>query len=330
MGLLEAIVLGLVQGLTEFLPVSSTAHLRIVPELLGWPDPGAAYSAVIQLGTVAAVLVYFARDIGRLVRAFFSALAERAPFSTPDARLAWSVLLGTIPIGLAGLALKKTIATSFRSLYIVAGALILLALVLWWAERKASHRRRLEDLTVRDGVIIGGWQALALVPGVSRSGVTLTAGFGLGFEREAAARFSFLLSIPSTMLAGLWELKELLQSPERPPVMALVVGTAVSFVSGMSAIAWLLRFLRTRTALVFVAYRIALGVMLLVLLAKGVLHPRSGLQVPAGTSPAPHAVAAAPSAALAATEPGPPGVPPAPPATRADGPGVVPVAAESP
>jgi undecaprenyl-diphosphatase len=277
MGLLEAVVLGLVQGLTEFLPISSTAHLRIVPELLGWPDPGAAYSAVIQLGTVAACIVYFSRDLVRLIQAFFEGLLKKAPLGSADARLAWAVLLGTLPIGIAGLLLKHTIETSFRSLYVVASALIVLALVLWWAERTATHHRNLESLTVRDGVLIGAAQALALVPGVSRSGVTLTAGFGLGFRREDAARFSFLLSIPATALAGLLELKHLIHAHEHVPLTAVAVGTLVSFVSGMAAIAWLLRYLRTRTALVFVGYRIALGLLLFALLATHVLQARSGL-----------------------------------------------------
>jgi undecaprenyl-diphosphatase len=285
MGLLEAVVLGLVQGLTEFLPISSTAHLRVVPELFGWPDPGAAYSAVIQLGTVAAVLLYFARDLGRLAVGFFSGLARRSPFGTPEARLAWAVLLGTLPIGVLGLALKKTIETSFRSLYVVASALVALALLLWWAEKTATHRRKLNQLTVKDGVLIGMAQATALIPGASRSGVTLTAGFALGLEREAAARFSFLLSIPSTALAGLWELRDLVHATDRPSNLALAVGTGVSFVSGIAAIAWLLHYLRTRTALIFVWYRIALGLLLFGLLAAGILKPRSGLSEASGPSP---------------------------------------------
>ena len=277
MGLLEAIVLGLVQGLTEFLPISSTAHLRVAPELLGWPDPGAAYSAVIQLGTVLAVLIYFRRDVGRLTLAFFQGLVRRQPWGTEDARLAWSVLLGSIPIAVLGLLLKPIIETSFRSLYVVAIALIVLALVLFWAERTATHSRPLESLTVRDGVLIGVAQALALVPGVSRSGITLTAGFKLGLQREAAARYSFLLSLPATAGAGLLELRHLVKDHEHVPLVMVAVGTLVSFLSGMAAIAWLLHYLRTRTALVFVGYRIALGVLLLVLLSLGVLQARSGL-----------------------------------------------------
>lgn len=273
MSLLEAIVLGVVQGLTEFLPISSTAHLRVVPALLGWGDPGAAYSAVIQLGTVVAVLVYFARDLWRLTKAFLAGLVARKPFGTEDARIAWFVGIGTIPIGVFGLLLKKRIETDFRSLYIIAGSLIVLAIILFVIERVAKFNRGLGDLTLKDGVVVGLWQALALIPGSSRSGTTITGGLSLGLNREAAARFSFLLSIPATGLAGLAKLKDLLEATDRPSTMALVVGTAVSFATGMAAIAGLLQFVKTRSMLVFVVYRIALGVLLLGLLAAGVLQP---------------------------------------------------------
>lgn len=273
MTLLEAIVLGLVQGLTEFLPISSTAHLKIVPALLGWDDPGAAYSAVIQLGTVGAVLVYFARDLGRLTKGFIRGLVERRPLGNEDSRLAWFVGLGTIPIGLLGLTFKSVIETTLRSLYIISASLIALAIVLFIVERLAKHVRTLQQMTLRDGLIIGAWQALALIPGASRSGTTITGGLSLGFTREDAARYSFLLSIPATTLAGIFELKHLLEAPTRPATLMLVVGTAVSFVSGLAAIAGLLRFLRTRSTMVFVAYRIGLGLLLLGLLTAGVLKP---------------------------------------------------------
>lgn len=281
MSLLEAVVLGLVQGLTEFLPISSTAHLRIAPELFGWRDPGAAYSAVIQLGTVLAVILYFWRDLLRLGRAFFVGLWRREPFGTFDARLAWYVLLGTVPIGVFGLAFKRAIETSLRSLYVVSASLIALAIILLVAERLASHRRTLEEMTLKDGIIIGLWQALALIPGSSRSGTTLTGGLALGLKREDAARYSFLLSVPATALAGVFELKHLLEVTERPSTAALLVGTLVAFGSGMAAIAGLLRYLRTRTTLVFVVYRVVLGGLLLALLAAGVLRPHAGLEAPA-------------------------------------------------
>ncbi|NMO15794.1 undecaprenyl-diphosphate phosphatase [Pyxidicoccus fallax] len=278
MSLLEAIVLGLVQGLTEFLPISSTAHLRIAPELFGWKDPGAAYSAVIQLGTVAAVLIYFRKDIVALTAAFFRGLARREPFGTLESRLAWFVLVGTLPIGVCGLAFKKLIENEFRSLYVIAGSLIILALILFVVERTASHRRTLADMTWKDGILIGLFQAVALIPGSSRSGTTMTGGLALGLKREDAARYSFLLSIPATTLAGVFELKHLLEATERPSALSLWVGTLVAFGSGMAAIAWLLSYLRSRTMLVFVVYRVALGVLLLVLLQMGKLSPRSGLE----------------------------------------------------
>jgi undecaprenyl-diphosphatase len=278
MSLLEAIVLGLVQGLTEFLPISSTAHLRIAPELFGWKDPGAAYSAVIQLGTVAAVLIYFRKDIVTLVAAFFRGLARREPFGTLESRLAWFVLVGTLPVGVCGLAFKKLIENQFRSLYVISGSLIILALILFAVERYASHQRTLADMGWKDGIIIGLWQALALIPGSSRSGTTLTGGLSLGFKREDAARYSFLLSIPATTLAGVFELKHLLEATERPSALSLWVGTLVAFGSGMAAIAWLLSYLRSRTTLVFVVYRVALGVLLLVLLQAGKLQPMSGVE----------------------------------------------------
>jgi undecaprenyl-diphosphatase len=273
MTFLEAIVLGLVQGITEFLPISSTAHLRIVPALLGWGDPGAAYSAVIQLGTVGAVLVYFAKDLVALTRAFVQGVVTRQPFGTLESRLAWFVGLGTLPIGVLGLAFKKAIETNLRSLWVMSVSLIVLALVLLIVERVAKHVRTLDSLTLKDALIIGSCQAVALIPGSSRSGTTITGALALGLKREDAARYSFLLSIPATALAGIFELKHLLQASERPDLSLLVVGTVVSFLSGMAAIAGLLQFLRSRSMLVFVVYRVVLGVTLLVLLSRGVLAP---------------------------------------------------------
>ena len=273
MSIFEAVVLGIVQGITEFLPISSTAHLRIVPALLGWDDPGAAYSAVIQLGTVAAVLAYFRADIIKLTKGFFRGLIDKKPFGTEDSRLAWFVGLGTIPISVLGLLFKSKIETSARSLYVIAASLIVLAIVLFIVERVASHKRTLAELTLKDGIIIGLWQALALIPGSSRSGTTITGGLSLGLRREDAARYSFLLSIPATTLAGLLKLKDLLHDTARPSTMALVVGTVVSFVAGLAAIGGLLRFVKTRSMLVFVIYRIVVGVLLLVLLGAGVLQP---------------------------------------------------------
>jgi undecaprenyl-diphosphatase len=270
--LFEAFVLGVVQGLTEFLPISSTAHLRIVPALLGWKDPGAAYSAVIQLGTVVAVLAYFWKDIIKLTKAFVRGLVDRQPFGTEDSRLAWFVGLGTIPIALCGLLLKEYIKTSLRSLYVISASLIILAIVLFFVERFASHKRTIGQLTLKDGIIVGLWQALALIPGSSRSGTTITGALSLGLRREDAARYSFLLSIPATTLAGLLEMKDLFEATSRPSLGALVMGTVVSFIAGIVAISGLLRFLKNQSMFVFVVYRIVLGVLLLGMLGAGVLQ----------------------------------------------------------
>jgi undecaprenyl-diphosphatase len=275
MSLFEAIVLGVVQGVTEFLPISSTAHLRIVPALLGWGDPGAAFSAIIQLGTVAAVVLYFWKDLIRLAVAFFAGLARKAPFATVDSRLAWCVIVGTIPVAVAGKLFKDSIETSLRSLYVIATSMMVLAVVLWLAERFAQHKRATEEMTLKDGAIIGLCQAVALIPGSSRSGTTLTGGLALGFKREDAARYSFLLSIPANAAAGFYQLKQLLHAPQRPSMLILTVGTVVSFVVGMAAIAALLRYLRTRTTFVFVAYRLVMGSVLFALLATGRLLPNA-------------------------------------------------------
>lgn len=274
MNLLQALVLGAIQGLTEFLPISSTAHLRVIPALLGWSDPGAAYSAIIQLGTTIAVLVYFAGDILRIARAFLSALAKRRPFETADARMGWYVILGTVPVAAAGLLLKKYIEHDARSLHVIAWAAIALALLLTAAEKWASRSRHLDQVTTADGIWVGLAQTLALVPGASRSGVTLTAGLFRGLTREAAAHFSFLLSIPATTAAGLFELRDAF--PHGAPAGGLsagplIVGTLAALVLGYLSIAGLLRFLKTRTTYAFVVYRLLFGAGILALLALDVL-----------------------------------------------------------
>ncbi len=279
MTLLEAIVLGLVQGLTEFLPISSTAHLRIVPALLKWldptrpwNDPGAAASAVIQLGTLAAVLGYFRREVSELTRALLRALLRGRPTETPSARLAWMIGVGTIPILIGGVACEPFILTHARSLWVIAGALIGLALLLLWAERVSPRRRELEEVTVRDAVLIGIAQALALIPGSSRSGTTITAGLFLGFTREAAARFSFLLSIPSVAASGLYELYAIRYQLLGTFRLSLLVATLVAGVSGYLAIGFLLRYLRTHSTSLFIVYRLVLGVLLLVLVKLGLIR----------------------------------------------------------
>jgi undecaprenyl-diphosphatase len=280
--LLQALILGIVQGLTEFLPISSSAHLRIVPALVGWPDPGAAFTAVIQIGTLAAVLAYFRWDILRIARAWLVGVATGRPLDTLDARMGWMIIVGTVPIVVCGVAFKHAIETTLRSLYVVATALIVLAVILAFAEwllarraRRHVRQKQLEDVTWGDAILTGLAQALALVPGSSRSGVTITAGLLAGMSRETAARFSFLLSLPSVLAAGLFELyqeRELLLSSQADAA-ALVVATLASLVVGYLSIAFLLAYLKRHTTLIFVAYRLALGVALFWLLANGRLEP---------------------------------------------------------
>jgi undecaprenyl-diphosphatase len=267
--LLQAIVLGVVQGLTEFLPISSSAHLRIVPAILGWKDPGAAFTAVIQLGTMAAVVVYFGDDLLRIARAWLSSLRDRRPGARAalDARLGWYLILGTIPISLLGLAFKDQIEHGARDLTIIGTTLIVLGLVLLVAETVSRRERELATITRRDAIVVGLAQALALIPGVSRSGATITAGLFLGFDRVAAARFSFLLSIPAVVLSGLFELKGVVDGSAEGAVGAgpTALATLLAFVTGYASIAFLLRFLTTHTTGVFVAYRVVLGAAVLVL-----------------------------------------------------------------
>lgn len=275
---LQAVVLGIVQGLTEFLPISSTAHLRIVPALMGWPDFGAAVTAVIQLGTLLAVLIYFWRDLIRLTIAFFEDLwsyvqggFEGVPWSSTDSHLAWLIGVGTIPIGICGLAFKEYIKGPARSLWVQVAALIGLAIVLAIAERVAKREKEVEDVTWLDGIVIGAAQAVALIPGSSRSGTTITAALFRNLTREAAARFSFLLSVPAILLSGLYEAWEIRQDLVGPGAGALLVATIVSFVVGYAAIAFLLRFLRTHSTMIFIVYRIALGLFIAGLLIAGTL-----------------------------------------------------------
>jgi len=267
---LEAIVLGIVQGLTEFLPISSTAHLRIVPAFLGWEDPGAAFTAVTQLGTMAAVVVYFRRDLLRIVIAWARGFRDPEVRKTLDARLGWYIGLGTIPIAVFGFLFRNPIENGARSLYLIASALIVLGLVLLAADRLGRRERGFDTLSARDGALIGFAQALALVPGVSRSGATLTAGLFLGLERAAAARYSFLLSIPAVVLSGLFELRDI-GGEGSASVPATAVATVLAFVVGYASIAFLLRFLVAHSTGVFVGYRVALGVLVLALAAAGTI-----------------------------------------------------------
>lgn len=271
MTIIEAIVLGIVQGLTEFLPISSTAHLRVVPALVGWEDPGAGFTAVIQLGTLLAVLVYFWRDLAASAKGVARAL--RSAEQSLEARLGVAILVGTVPISIAGLLLKEYIEGPFRSLWVIVGTLVGVALILVLAEAVGRRERFLQEVTWRDGLWVGICQAFALVPGVSRSGSTIAGALLLGFEREAAARFSFLLSIPSIFLAGVFELYTERHALLEQGALSVSIATVAAFISGYASIEFLLRFLRTRTLFVFILYRIALGLLLAALLSFGVLLP---------------------------------------------------------
>ena len=272
MSLIEAIVLGIVQGLTEFLPISSTGHLRIVPAFLGWEDPGAAFTAVTQLGTMAAVVIYFRTDLLRISRTWFRSLRDPSLRRDLDARMGWYILLGTIPIGIFGLAFKDQIENGARDLYLIGTMLIALGLVLLAAEKVGKRTREIEDINRRDGLIVGLAQAVALIPGSSRSGCTITAGLFLGFNREAAARFSFLLSIPAVVLSGVLELGTILSGEaDHTGLGALAVATILAFISGYAAIAGLLKFLVNHSTIVFVVYRVVLGVVVLALTASGAI-----------------------------------------------------------
>jgi undecaprenyl-diphosphatase len=256
----QAIILGIIQGLTEFLPISSTAHLRIVPALLGWPDPGAAFTAVIQLGTLVAVFAYFRRDIVAITRDTIRGRSQ----------MGWMIAVGTIPVVGFGLLFKHQIESTLRSLYVIAAAMIGLALVLALAERLANHRRTMDEAGWLDAIVVGCAQAVALLPGASRSGCTITGALFMGFDRASAARFSFLLSLPAVLAAGVFEFRHALREPAGQPA-ALALATLVSFVVGYASIACLLGYLKRHTLWLFIVYRLALGAVLLLLLRLGKL-----------------------------------------------------------
>jgi undecaprenyl-diphosphatase len=269
----EAIVLGIVQGLTEFLPVSSSGHLRIVPALFGWDDPGTAFTAVVQLGTMLAVVIYFWKDLWRITITWCRSLFDHNLRSNPDAKMGWYLIVATIPIGVLGLLFKDQIETGARNLWLIATTLIVMGLVLLAAEKVGTRTKHEADLDARDGVTIGVAQALALIPGVSRSGSTISAGLFLGYDRETAARFSFLLSIPAVVLSGLFSLKDV-GAGDGPGLPATLIATVLAFVVGYAAIAWLLRWLTSHSTIVFVVYRVALGLLLFGLLAGNVISAR--------------------------------------------------------
>ena len=272
---IEAIILGLVQGLTEFLPVSSSAHLRIVGEFLpSAADPGAAFTAITQLGTELAVLMYFWKDITRIIGRWVQAVAGRIPHSDPDVRMGWLIIIGSVPIGVLGLLLEDWIDTEFRSLWITATMLIVFGVLLALADRLGRQTKPLTRLTVKDGLIFGFAQALALIPGVSRSGGTITAGLAMGYTREAAARYAFLLAVPAVFASGLYKLAQVIVElgQDGPYGMGeTAVATVIAFVVGLAVIAWLMKFITTNSYMPFVWYRIALGLGLYALLGAGLI-----------------------------------------------------------
>ncbi|MBN9200511.1 MAG: undecaprenyl-diphosphate phosphatase [Microbacterium chocolatum] len=270
--LFEAIFLGLIQGLTEFLPISSSAHLRIVGEFMpSAQDPGAAFTAITQIGTEAAVVVFFWRDIVRIIGAWFRSLAGKVPRNDPDARMGWLIIIGSLPIVVLGLLFEDQIETTFRSLWVIAVMLIAFGILLGIADYVGAKRRKLDQLTVGHGVVFGFAQALALVPGVSRSGGTITAGLFLGYERAAAARYAFLLAIPAVFGSGFYQLGKRWNQEGPFTLVETGVATVVAFVVALAVIAFFMSWISKRSFLPFVIYRIALGSVVLVLLSTGVL-----------------------------------------------------------
>ena len=270
MSLFQAVVYGIVQGLTEFLPISSTAHLRIVPALFGWDDPGAPFTAVIQLGTTLAVILYFWRELVQVVIAWLRGLVDKSVRGALEYRMGWYLIVATIPVSIFGVAFSNQIETGARNLWVISVTMIALALVLAWAERVGARNRDEEDLDGRDAIAVGTAQALALIPGASRSGTTITAGLFRGLNRPTAARFSFLLSIPAVLLSGLYEARKIGDNGGAGAGLT-AVAAVLAFVVGLASIAWLMRWITRHSTYIFIVYRIALGTLLIALLAGGVI-----------------------------------------------------------
>ncbi|MDG4861101.1 undecaprenyl-diphosphate phosphatase [Streptomyces sp. T-3] len=283
----ESLILGLVQGLTEFLPISSSAHLRLTAAFAGWHDPGAAFTAITQIGTETAVLIYFRKDIARIISAWFRSLTDKSMRGDHDAQMGWLVIVGSIPIGVLGVTFKDQIEGPFRDLRLIATTLIVMGIVLGIADRLAARdetggkhravkdRKTLKELGVKDGLIFGLCQAMALIPGVSRSGATISGGLLMGYTREAAARYSFLLAIPAVLASGVFELKDAGEGGHvswGPTLFA----TIIAFVVGYAVIAWFMKFITTKSFMPFVYYRILLGIALFVLVGTDALSPHAG------------------------------------------------------
>ena len=270
LGWLQAIVLGISQGLTEFLPVSSSAHTLIISRLMGWGDPGAAFTAVTQIGTETAVIFYFRHDISAILRAWMRSLTNKSARQDPHARMGWFVILGTLPIGVLGIAAKSAIETTARNLWIVASALVVMGLLLSLADRRARHTKHESDITSKHAVAFGFGQALALIPGVSRSGATITVGLAMGFTREVAARYSFLLAIPAVLASALLEAKDI-GADTAVNWPATLVATGVAAVVGYGVIARLMTYIKTQSFAPFVVYRVVLGISVAALVGAGIV-----------------------------------------------------------
>lgn len=268
----QTIVLSIVQGLTEFLPISSSGHLRIVSELFWGKDAGASFTAVVQLGTEAAVLVYFAKDIAKILTGWFRGLFNKNHRGF-DYRMGWMVIVGTLPVSVVGLLAKDLIRDNLRNMWITASVLILFSFVFIAAEKWGSKRRSFDQLRMKDAIIMGCAQCLALIPGVSRSGGTVSAGLFVGLDREVATRFSFLLAIPAVLASGLFSLPDAFapHAGQAASGMQLAVGTGIAFVLGYASIAWLLKFVGSHSFSWFAAYRIPVGLLVMALLATGML-----------------------------------------------------------
>ncbi|GAA1845243.1 undecaprenyl-diphosphate phosphatase [Microbacterium koreense] len=275
MQLLEALFLGLIQGLTEFLPISSSAHLRIVGEFLpSAQDPGATFTAITQIGTELAVLLYFWKTIVRIIARWAQSLAGRVPRNDPDARMGWLIIIGSVPIAVLGFLFQDVIRNTFRNLWLVAIVLIAFGILLGVADRWGRRRRELDTLTYPHGLALGFAQALALVPGVSRSGATTTMGLALGYTRPAAAEYAFLLAVPAVFGSGFYELLQSFEEPGGPYTLVETgAATLVAFAVGLAVIAFLMRYLKRGSFLPFVIYRLLLGTLIIVLLSTGVLQP---------------------------------------------------------
>ncbi|MFG2030132.1 undecaprenyl-diphosphate phosphatase [Streptomyces sp. NPDC048825] len=282
----ESLILGLVQGLTEFLPISSSAHLRLTAAFASWDDPGAAFTAITQIGTETAVLIYFRKDIARIISAWSRSLVDKTMRGDHDARMGWLVIIGSIPIGVLGVTFKDQIEGPFRDLRITATTLIVMGIILGVADRLAAReeaggkhrvpkeRKSLQELTVRDGLVYGLCQAMALIPGVSRSGATISGGLLMSYSREAAARYSFLLAIPAVLASGLFELKDASEGGHvswGPTIFA----TIIAFFVGYVVIAWFMKFISTKSFMPFVYYRVLLGIVIIVLVSTGALSPHA-------------------------------------------------------